>query len=853
MPLPSPKLDDRSFEDLVREAQTLIRSRCPVWTDLSPGDPGMTLVEVLAFLTDAMLYRLNRIPEKVYVALLDLLGASILPPSAARVLLTITRAGDADTAIAIPAGTRVSDPSGAVIFTTIEDASLQKGATGVAVPAVHADLIEAELVGVGTGAAAQSFRVRKPPIIRDLGDTWTVMVGVEIDSPDGGGEAAVRSHGGKVFAIWQEVTSFMGLDTNSRPYTFNRADGLITFAPPRGVGETGSPTLAAVPPKGREVRVWYRRGGGREGNVAAGSLTVFKEPLSDVNVTNLTRASGGENGETVEQALLRGREAVRVLSSAVTARDFERVAREAGGVARARAYAQRDIWAFGEPGVVEIRIVPKIDRSSAVDGAVTPELLAAHQTPELTERIEALLADRRPLGVKTRVLWAGCRPVSISARVVVSRTEDPALVKTRLNARLNDLVAPDKNWEFGKTLRASDAYEAILAERGVRYTEQLRFAIKDAPHGRTVDVVRDRRQLRSYFTAGDDGVFRSLDNGRSWTRVLAPPGERPAFVRCHDETPGLAVAVTSTEAGAWPVYLSSDGGESWVVLERIQDEQVYDVAWGKRGERPLLLLATRKGLRRFELGSEGGSKTVDNLGPGIPQDVDGFYAVTTGRHPLGVSMVAAAAREKQGVLLSLQGGEAGTFVPVPGAQGRDVRVLTFQIEGGRSFLWAGIAAEGGAEGEGAMRIEARATGIDPGGWVKMSGGWQGGSCESLDFAGPIAVAGSNRSGVLTLNSTTATPAWTASPLDSGLPINADRRALVPVAAVAAGALDGGGDGILILAGTRAGTFISLDGGRKFNEAGQIVFAEHAPLPANWLYCSGEHDLTVVPEDEDVRS
>jgi len=851
MPLPSPRLDDRSFDDLMREARTLIASRCPAWTDHSPGDPGMTLVEVFAYLTDAMLYRLNRVPEKVYVALLDLLGVSMLPPSAARVTLTMTRAGDAETDIAIPVGTRVSDPSGVVIFTTVEDASLKKGATEVAVPAVHCDVIEAELVGLGTGAPSQSFRVRKPPIIRDLGDTWTVMVGVETDGTNGGGDSIVRSYGGKAFAIWQEVTSFMGLAPESRPFTINRADGLVTFAPPRGVGETGSPTLAAVPPKGREIRVWYRRGGGREGNVAAGTLTVFKESIGDLNVTNAARATGGENGETVEQALQRGREAVRVLSSAVTARDFERVALEAGGVARARAYAQRDVWAFGEPGVVEIRIVPQIDRSAAADGAVTPELLAAHQTPELTQRIEALLADRRPLGVKTRVLWAGCRPVSISARVVVSSTESPEPIKARLNARLNALVAPDGRWPFGKTLRASDVYEAILSEPGVRYAEQLRFAIKDAPHDRTVDVIRDRRQKRSYFTAGDGGVFRSFDNGRSWTRVLSPAGEHPVLIRCHDDAAGLAAAVTSTEAGAWPVYLSSDGGESWDVLERIQDEQVYDVVWSKRGERAVLFLATRKGLRQFELGSDGGSKTVDSLGAGISSDVDGFYAVAAGRHPLGVSMVAVAAREKQGVFLSLQGGEAGTFVPVPGAEGRDVRVLAFQVEGGRSFLWAGMSAEGGAEGEGAMRIEARATGIDPGGWVRMSGGWEGGSCESLDFAGPLAVAGSNRGGVLTLNSTAAAPIWTASALDSGLPINPDRRALVPIAAVAAGTADSGNEA-LILAATRVGTFMSTDGGRTFGEAGQIVFTEQAPLPANWLYCSGQHELTVVPEDESVR-
>src|SRR5262245_65664708 len=84
MPLPAPKLDDRSFDQLLDEARTLIaRSDCG-WTDLSVGDPGAVLLEAFAHLTSLMLYRLNRVPEKVHVELLRLLGGKLTPPSAAR-------------------------------------------------------------------------------------------------------------------------------------------------------------------------------------------------------------------------------------------------------------------------------------------------------------------------------------------------------------------------------------------------------------------------------------------------------------------------------------------------------------------------------------------------------------------------------------------------------------------------------------------------------------------------------------------------------------------------------------------------------------------------------------------------
>ena len=76
MPLPSPNLDDRSFEQLLEEAKTLVaRSDCG-WTDLSAGDPGAVLLEAFAYLTSMMLYRLNRLPEKVHVELLRLVFAA---------------------------------------------------------------------------------------------------------------------------------------------------------------------------------------------------------------------------------------------------------------------------------------------------------------------------------------------------------------------------------------------------------------------------------------------------------------------------------------------------------------------------------------------------------------------------------------------------------------------------------------------------------------------------------------------------------------------------------------------------------------------------------------------------------
>ena len=74
MALPVPNLDDRRFQDLVDDAKRLVQQKCPEWTDHNVSDPGVTLIETFAWMTDQVLYRLNRVPERNYVKFLELIG-----------------------------------------------------------------------------------------------------------------------------------------------------------------------------------------------------------------------------------------------------------------------------------------------------------------------------------------------------------------------------------------------------------------------------------------------------------------------------------------------------------------------------------------------------------------------------------------------------------------------------------------------------------------------------------------------------------------------------------------------------------------------------------------------------------
>ena len=76
MTLPLPNLDDRTYEDLLAEARSLIPGECPNWTDHNPSDSGIAMLELFAWLTEMLLYRVNQIPDRNIVTFLNLLNGS---------------------------------------------------------------------------------------------------------------------------------------------------------------------------------------------------------------------------------------------------------------------------------------------------------------------------------------------------------------------------------------------------------------------------------------------------------------------------------------------------------------------------------------------------------------------------------------------------------------------------------------------------------------------------------------------------------------------------------------------------------------------------------------------------------
>ncbi len=122
MPLTVPKLDDRNFDELVREAVVRIPVHTPEWNNFNDSDPGMTLVQLFAFMTENLLYRSNRIPENNRRKFLTLLGIGLLPKTSGRGLVSFSNERGPIQPVAFPAGGEVR--AGSVPFRALNTVNI---------------------------------------------------------------------------------------------------------------------------------------------------------------------------------------------------------------------------------------------------------------------------------------------------------------------------------------------------------------------------------------------------------------------------------------------------------------------------------------------------------------------------------------------------------------------------------------------------------------------------------------------------------------------------------------------------------------------------------------------------------
>ncbi len=289
--------------------------------------------------------------------------------------------------------------------------SLRVEARGGTVGTRHAITVRNEVLGTSDGTPGQTFKLLHTPLLA-LDRSRDYLV---VESPSTN----------KKSQRWQEVDDFSDSGPESLHFTLDKLDGTLTLGPSLLQPDGQIYRFGAVPDKGSLLRFSrYQYGGGVEGNVAQGTLIVMKSSIPYVaRITNRAAALGGQDAQSLDDARLRAPKKLRTRNRAVTADDFEYLACQVPGVARARCLApgvQPGDRNEPQPGQVFVIVLPEADVPA---GRILPERLSL--SAELRAAVMKGL-ESRPLGIALEVRQPQYIWVSVQATLHVAEGSDSA-------------------------------------------------------------------------------------------------------------------------------------------------------------------------------------------------------------------------------------------------------------------------------------------------------------------------------------------------------------------------------------------------------------------------------------------
>lgn len=279
---------------------------------------------------------------------------------------------------------------------------------------------------------------------------------------------------GRGYQPWQRVDDLGAISADAQVardaavYELDAEAGTLRF---------GDGVRGRVPDTGMRVRLAQGRfGGGRAGNLPAGTLTRLDDPrqldgspVAPVAVLQPLPLGGGDDVETLAQAERRIPALLRHRDRAVTEADYRQLALQTPGVEVGRVevlprFKPHDRRS-GVPGVVSVMVLP--------DAALAPAPNPRADRP-LIERVHAHLSARTPLATELYVI--GCEYVPVGVAVAVSIRDGFGRDQVLLDVReaLRRLLWPlvpggfeQRGWPLGRAIRSRELAVAVARVEGV--------------------------------------------------------------------------------------------------------------------------------------------------------------------------------------------------------------------------------------------------------------------------------------------------------------------------------------------------------------------------------------------------
>jgi hypothetical protein len=474
-PTIKPTIDytNKDFQSLRQAMLQLARYRLPEWTDQSPADLGVLLVDLFAYMGDVVLYYQDRIANESFLNTaverrsvlnsLRLIGYELAPPVPAAAELSLTfNPPPGASIVTIPGGAQFQSAATAKgasqsfeylgVDFDIDLASDQvvKNAAGKLVyaglPVVQSKAQPTVVIGSSTGEPNQQFALPSSPVILD-----TLVVEVN--------EGAGWVQWDRVASLLYSTDAFGRVTLSSaeaRDYYVQFDENDICYV------LFGDGTYGRKPtPGANNIRATFRVGGGAAGNVPALAINKAVTTIPQLDsVINPLPAAGGADHESLDHATSFGPLAFRSGQRAVTLSDYVSLAQQAAGVAKVRAAAPN--W-----NTVELYVAPVGDSLRPV-----PE--------ELRRRLVSYFEDKRMAGTFVEIFSASGAPIDIGIDIVYDKRYRRDAVKQAATEAVQDLLA-FSNVEFGQPLYLSDIYGRVEVIPGVTAMTVTRFRRADAP------------------------------------------------------------------------------------------------------------------------------------------------------------------------------------------------------------------------------------------------------------------------------------------------------------------------------------------------------------------------------------
>lgn len=429
-------------DDMLAHASTLL----PTWTSRSPNDFGVVLVELFAYMGDILSFYGDRIANEAFLetatqrssvlSIARMLDYRPNGSNAAKVSLTFTTAPGSGEII-IPKGTRVSTlalGTEPIYFETDVDLVVP-GTT--AATATYTGTVAAtegstvfETIGTSTGEPGQEFLLTQNPVIE---------TSLDIFMDEGSGQ----------LVVWQWVEHLIEWGPGDLVFT-TYVDELNITHVVFGDGINGKIPAALTP-----VGAGYRVGGGEIGNVGPGTLTTMDNAVVGVvGVTNPQAATGGQDAETLDQIRVNAPQALIALNRAVALTDYESLALNVPGVAKAKAVSA--VYSS-----VTLYVAPL---GGGLDAGDLPIYLSA----ERKQALRNYLAPRVPAPTTVTLADPTYVKIDITIDLVVAPQYNQKSTEASVKSAVLRTLAYD-NAAFGDRVTLGETFAAITSVIGVGY------------------------------------------------------------------------------------------------------------------------------------------------------------------------------------------------------------------------------------------------------------------------------------------------------------------------------------------------------------------------------------------------